>query len=240
MITLYLDLMSQPARACSIFCRVNQIPAEEKVVRIANMEMFKPEYREINPTGKLPCLQEDQFVLPESAAILRYLADSRGTADHWYPKALQHRARVDSALDWYHGNIRFHALLLTWYVAGKTIKPPPLKVSHVRAKQATIDLSKSLKIVEHYWLQGRPFIGGSEISIADLLYACELDQMQMLDGADQGPTYAELFEPFPKVQQWLSRVAAAAEPHWSDATTLLRKVAQRAREAKLKETQSKL
>ena len=56
----------------------------------------------------------------------------------------------------------------------------------------------------------------------------------------QGPTYAELFEPFPKVWQWLSRVAAATEPHWSDATTLLRKVAQQAREAKLKEMQSKL
>ena len=69
-------------------------------------------------------------------------------------EALQHRARVDSALDWYHGNIRFHALLLTWYVAGKTIKPPPLKVSHARAKQAAIDLSKSLKVIHaDFWRQ---------------------------------------------------------------------------------------
>ena len=56
----------------------------------------------------------------------------------------------------------------------------------------------------------------------------------------QGPTCAELFGPFPKVQEWLARVAAATEPHWSDATALLRKVAERARDAKRKEVRSKL
>ena len=45
-------------------------------------------------------LQEGDFVLPESAAILRYLCNSRHAADHWYPADPKKRARVDAALDW--------------------------------------------------------------------------------------------------------------------------------------------
>lgn len=35
--------------------------------------------------------------------------------------------------------------------------------------------------MERVWLKGRPFVAGSEISIADLLYASELDMLRMLE-----------------------------------------------------------
>ncbi len=43
----------------------------------------------------------------------------------------------------------------------------------------------SLQIMEHYWLGQTLFLASNEISIADLLYSCEIDQLRMLDGADQ-------------------------------------------------------
>lgn len=33
----------------------------------------------------VPVLQEGSFCLPESAAIMRYLCETRQVADHWYP-----------------------------------------------------------------------------------------------------------------------------------------------------------
>ena len=35
--------------------------------------------------------------------------------------------------------------------------------------------------MERLWLKGHPFVAGSEISIADLLYASELDMLRMLE-----------------------------------------------------------
>jgi glutathione S-transferase len=52
------------------------------------------------------CVQEGDFVLPESAAILRYLATSHDQARHWYPTDAQRRARIDAALDWQHSTVR--------------------------------------------------------------------------------------------------------------------------------------
>ena len=42
-----------------------------------------------------------------------------------------------------------------------------------------------LQTLEQFWLAKSPFLAGSEISIADLLHCCELDQLCLLDGADQ-------------------------------------------------------
>jgi len=57
-----------------------------------------PEYVALNPLGGIPTLDDDGFVLAESHAILRYLADREG-ADALYPRAPRERARVEEFLD---------------------------------------------------------------------------------------------------------------------------------------------
>ena len=56
------------------------------------------EYTKVNPFGRIPTLVDDGLVLPESNAILRYLAD-REARDDLYPRAPRERAVVDRALD---------------------------------------------------------------------------------------------------------------------------------------------
>jgi len=59
-----------------------------------------PEYRSKNPNGLVPTLEEeDGFVLWESNAVVRYLADrhGRGTLQ---PADARERARSDSWMDW--------------------------------------------------------------------------------------------------------------------------------------------
>ena len=55
-------------------------------------------YLEINPAGGIPTLVDDDFVLPESNAILRYLA-RREQRDDLYPSELRAHARVNRLLD---------------------------------------------------------------------------------------------------------------------------------------------
>ncbi len=55
-------------------------------------------YLALNPVGGVPTLVDDDLVLPESNAILRYLAARESRSD-LYPTTLPERARVDRLLD---------------------------------------------------------------------------------------------------------------------------------------------
>ncbi|MBD9368512.1 glutathione S-transferase [Xanthomonas sp. XNM01] len=58
-----------------------------------------PDFVALNPNAMVPVLCDGDFVLWESNAILRYLAN-RADAGDLYPQAPQVRARVDQWLDW--------------------------------------------------------------------------------------------------------------------------------------------
>lgn len=66
----------------------------------------RPEaYLAINPVGGVPTLEDDDLVVSESHAILRYLARREGR-DDLYPDDLRERAAVDEFLDRFHTAIR--------------------------------------------------------------------------------------------------------------------------------------
>jgi glutathione S-transferase len=58
-----------------------------------------PVFREINPFGVVPVIDDGAFRLRESNAIVRYLADKHGRSD-LYPKELQERATIEAWMDW--------------------------------------------------------------------------------------------------------------------------------------------
>lgn len=89
---LYIDMASQPSRAVLAFCRLNKIPHDTKIVAIRKGEHLEKSFRKINPSMKVPVIQEINpqtneavFTLGESHAILRYLAKKFECAEHWYP-----------------------------------------------------------------------------------------------------------------------------------------------------------
>lgn len=58
-----------------------------------------PEYRAMNPTGLVPTLQEDDFTLWESNAILRYICTAAVKNPPWFPWDAQVRANIDRWMD---------------------------------------------------------------------------------------------------------------------------------------------
>ncbi|NXB02158.1 GSTT1 transferase, partial [Cnemophilus loriae] len=135
-----------------------------------------------------------------STAILLYLVQKFKTPDHWYPSDLQKKARVDEYLSWHHDNIRakggrfFLAKLLLPVLTGQSLAPEKLKFT-------IEELNVVLKQFEEKFLQDKPFIAGSEISLADLVALVELMQV-LYSGYD-------LFEERPKLTEWRGRVEEA-------------------------------
>lgn len=53
---LYIDLFSQPSRACVIFCQLNRIEVEIHYMSIAKGDTKTSSYRELNGLGKVGVL----------------------------------------------------------------------------------------------------------------------------------------------------------------------------------------
>ncbi|XP_065595065.1 glutathione S-transferase theta-2B [Cyrtonyx montezumae] len=197
---LYLDLLSQPCRALYVFARSNNIPFEFKRVELMKGEHRTEEFRKVNVLMKVPALKDGSFTLAESVAILLYLARKFKTPDHWYPSDLQKQARVDEYLSWQQVNIRgkgsklFLIKVLIPLLTGQPLPPEKLE-------GATEELNAVLNQFEEKFLQDKPFIVGSDISLADLVALVELMQ-PVASGYD-------LFGERPKLAEWRGRVEEA-------------------------------
>ena len=73
-LTLYDGPISPNARKVRLLAAELGLPLERKVLSFAKGEMRAPDYLALNPNGSVPTLDDDGFVLWESAAILRHLA----------------------------------------------------------------------------------------------------------------------------------------------------------------------
>lgn len=62
-------------------------------------KLNEPEFRRVNPHGRIPVLEHDGQAIWESHAILRYLAAQFGGEQFW-PESPGRRAIVDGWMDW--------------------------------------------------------------------------------------------------------------------------------------------
>uniref|UniRef100_A0A1B0CZ19 Uncharacterized protein n=1 Tax=Phlebotomus papatasi TaxID=29031 RepID=A0A1B0CZ19_PHLPP len=111
----YYDLLSPPSRALITFFRVANIPAEPIPIALRKGKLafgvlgehLTEKYRkEVSRFPTLPCINDNGFRLSESVAIVRYLKNTRGFDDFWYPEDPKAQALVDEYLSWTHNNIR--------------------------------------------------------------------------------------------------------------------------------------
>nr|AEB77874.1 glutathione S-transferase protein [Bruguiera gymnorhiza] len=210
---VFADRKSQPSRAVILFCKVNGIDFEEIKVDLMQKKQFSPEFKEINPMGKVPAIVDGRFKLFESHAILIYLACAfPGVADHWYPADLFKRAKIHSVLDWHHSYLRRGSVGIV--LNGKLGPALGLPLNPQAAAEAEKLLSSSLSKIESVWLKGsgKFLLGSNQPSIADISLVCELMQLEILDDKDRN----RLLGPHKKVQQWIESTKKATRPHFDE------------------------
>ena len=97
MLTIYGADLSSPSNKIRFVANILSLDYTYRPVKLRDGENRQDWYLKLNPTGKIPVIDDNGFVLFESNAICKYLLEKNNSA--LYPKDLKQRAIVDQWAD---------------------------------------------------------------------------------------------------------------------------------------------
>jgi glutathione S-transferase len=164
---LYSHPASTTCRAVELFIADNNLPVERVVVDLFTGEHLRDPYASLNPNRLVPLLEDGEFRLTESSAILKYLADK--FASPAYPKELRRRARVNEVMDWFNANFyRDYGYGLIYPQLFPHHKRPSEEGQAVTIAWGRQKSLEWLRILNDYIIgPHNTWLCGNEISIAD-------------------------------------------------------------------------
>lgn len=122
-----------------------------------------PEYRKINPNGRVPTLEEDGgFSLWESGAIVRYLC-AKHSAGALCPDDLKVRAEAEQWMDW--AAVSLHPFNPV-FIANMFVLPPEKRNPEAISK--AVETTAPLFGILDRHLADRAYLCGSEFTMADI------------------------------------------------------------------------
>jgi glutathione S-transferase len=206
---------SPGCRPIAMFIADHGMTVEEQTVDLMKGEQNQPWFLALNPNHAVPVLQDGDFVLTESSAILKYLADVVDSPA--YPKPLQARARVNATMDWINtGLYRSFGYSLCYPQVLPNVRLPDETANNLLVSAGQAGSREWLKIMNDHMLGGRnPWLCGETLTIADYL-ASGIVSMGELIGCD--------FSPWPHVHRWYQRIQAL--PNWRSSNAGLYQWAQ--------------
>jgi GST-like protein len=195
------------------------IPYEIKPVDISAGDQFKPEFLRISPNNRMPAIVDHApadggapIAVFESGAILLYLAEKIG---RFLPADLRRRTTVLEWLFWQVGGLG--------PMAGQNHHFVQYAAEKIRyAVDRYVKETNRLYGVLDHRLDGRPFIAGSDYSIADMAaYPWIVPHKRQGQSLDDFPNVKRWFETirarpatiraYEKGKPWMSRPAVTEE-----------------------------
>ena len=200
---LYFHPVSTASKPVVLFLHESKIAFEPVVVDLMKGEHLADKYKNLNPSCLVPTIDDDGFVLTESSAILKYLAEKHNSPA--YPKDLQKRARINERLDW------LNTQLYREY--GYHLIYPQIFPSHDRGSEAATkavvawgqeQCKRWLGVLDQHILGSNKFMAGNEISIADYFAAgiLSVGDVTRLD-----------LSKYPNVDRWMKSMRSL--PSWN-------------------------
>lgn len=150
-----------------------------------------PEYRAMNPTGRVPTIDDNGFVLWESNAIVRYLSAKYGLGT-LCPQDEQARASADRWMDW--------QLVTLW----RTLQPaflglvrtPPAQRNADTIEAARKQAAELFALLDAH-LAGKTYVIGDAFSMGDIPLGVTAQRWYGLDIARP---------PLPALGRWYQRL----------------------------------
>ena len=200
---LYYHPVSTTSRPIMMLAADSGIDLDYQVVDLFKGEHMQEPYSQINPSCQVPMLEDGDFRLTESSAILKYLAEKSGSPA--YPTDPRLRARVNERMDWFNTGL--------YRDLGYGLIYPQVLPNQRHADDAvhagTIERGREktknwLRILDQSIIgSSNAFVCGNEVTIADYFGAAMLTAGEVvhLDYAD-----------YPNISRWLANMKA--RPNW--------------------------
>jgi glutathione S-transferase len=151
----------------------------------------EPEYLAKYPAHLTPTVEAEGLprgILGESCAIMAYLSNKHGL-DELYPTEPEQRAMVDNAMFYLIGTLYPLVARATYPTLGfpqyagevATAEGADDEMKAAAQEQAEEALAEPLEVYNTFFLNGKPFIGGDKVSIADIRLAATLEFLKAID-----------------------------------------------------------
>ena len=180
MLRLWGRLSSINVRKVVLCAQVLDLDFERVDAGLSHGVVNTPDYRAKNPNGLVPMLEDGDFTLWESNAIVRYLCARRaeapvrrpgrpGVAADWYPADLRCRADAERWMDWQQTTLNRAGggAFLQWIRTPEAQRDPAVIAASVATTEPLFAL-----LNEH--LARQPFMAGDALTMADIPIAVEV------------------------------------------------------------------
>jgi glutathione S-transferase len=200
---LYYDPMATTCRPIMLFAAETGLDLDYSRVDLFSGEQRVPPFIRINPNAAVPVLEDGDFILTESSAILKYLAEVSGSPA--YPRNPKARARINEMMDWFNtGFMRSFCYGLVYTEVLPDYRLPEPARSQLLAHNHA-EAIRRLAVLDGL-IDGRPFLCGESITIADYFAAGPVSLGELV-GFD--------LSRWPNVARWYA--AMKSRPHWFEA-----------------------
>jgi glutathione S-transferase len=200
---LYFHPVSTTCRPIMLLAAAERIDVEYQSVDLFAGENLKPDFLAINPNGAVPLLEDGDFRLAESSAILKYLAEKVHAES--YPTDLRLRAHVNERMDWFNTGLYrdlgyglvYPQVIETYRKGDEQAHRAHLAWSRAKAKHWLETLDR------HHLGPAHNFVCGAELTLADFMGACyvTLGAVIRLD-----------YSVYPNITRWLATMKSL--PYW--------------------------
>jgi len=174
MLKIYGSDLSAPSNKVRFAANALNLKYDYIRINLREGEHKTPEYKKLHPANKVPVIDDDGFVLFESNAIIRYLADKNNYSI--YPKDLKQRALVDQWLDF--GSMHV-GMALSKVVYNRIFAPRiGVPVDENSLKEGLNFLERFLPVVDEQ-LSKNKFLIGNQMTLADINLLALLDPAEV-------------------------------------------------------------
>ena len=174
MLKIYGSNLSSPANKVRFAANAMGLKYEYIKVDLRAGEHQNPEFLKLHPAGKIPVIDDDGFVLFESNAIIRYLAEKNKSP--LYAKDLKEKAVTDQ---WIEFGSHHLGLAMGKVVYNRLFAPmKKAPVDEQSLKDGLAFLDRFLPVVDHQ-LGKNKFLAGNQLSLADINLLAIFDPVEV-------------------------------------------------------------
>jgi glutathione S-transferase len=194
---IYYHPVSTTSRPLMLFAQEHGLDIEFQVVDLMTGEHHRAPFSAMNPNRLVPVLEDGDFRLTESSAILKYLAEKHDLPE--YPKDLRERARVNEAMDWINTQLcRDFAYGLVYPQIFGTHKRPTDELQSGTLAWARERVQHWLSVFDEHMLgPNKPYLCGDRITLADYYGAAFIGL---------GEAIRCDFDRYPNLSRWLAEM----------------------------------